>query len=114
MKAEIERKALAYLGFAARAGRVTVGVPLICESMKKGVRGRSPLIVLAAADTSANTKKRIADRTAYYKTPLVELACNGEALALAVGKRGGTVGAVGVTEPSLAAAIAALYSIEIS
>lgn len=113
MKAEIEKKALAYLGFAARAGRVCVGVPLICEAMKKGARGKAPLIVLAAQDASANTQKRITDRTSYYKTPLVTLTCNGEALALAVGKRGGTVGAVGVAEPSLAAAIAALYGIEI-
>ena len=32
---ENEKKALAYLGLAARAGRVTVGVPLCCEALKK-------------------------------------------------------------------------------
>ena len=46
--------------------------------------------------------------------PAVRLSINGDALATAVGKRGGTVGAVGVTDQNLAAAIAALYGISIS
>ncbi len=110
---EIEAKALSYLGFAVRAGRAVIGVPLICEALKKATNGgeKSPLIVLEAADTSANTHKRITDRTAYYNTPAVRLSLDGAALATAVGKRGGTVGAVGVSDKNLAAAIAALYGI---
>ena len=113
---QIEVKALSYLGFAVRAGRVVIGVALVCEALKKVPNGsdKSPLIVLEAADTSANTHKRIADRTLYYKTPAVRLSINGDALATAVGKRGGTVGAVGVTDQNLAAAIAALYGISVS
>ncbi len=113
---EIEAKALAYLGFAVRAGRAVIGVPLICEALKKtpNGRGKAPFIVLEAADTSANTHKRITDRTAYYKTPAVRLLLDGAALATAVGKRGGTVGAVGVTDRNLAAAIAALYGISLN
>jgi len=111
----IEEKALSYLGFAVRAGRAIIGVALVCEALKKAPVGgeKSPRIVLEAANTSANTHKRIADRTAYYKTPTVRLSLDSEALATAVGKRGGTVGAVGVTDPSLAAAIAALYGISL-
>ena len=110
-----EEKALSYLGFAVRAGRVVIGVALVCEALKKAPvsGGKSPRIVLEAADTSANTHKRIADRTAYYKTPTIRLSLDGGALATAVGKRGGTVGVVGVTDASLAAAIAALYGISL-
>ncbi|MBR3862035.1 MAG: 50S ribosomal protein L7ae [Clostridia bacterium] len=113
---QIEAKALSYLGFAVRAGRVVIGVALVCEALKKVQNGsdKSPLIVLEAADTSANTHKRIADRTLYYKTPAVRLSVNGDALATAVGKRGGTVGAVGVTDQNLAAAIAVLYGVSVS
>ena len=110
---EIERKALSYLGLAVRARRAVIGVPLVCEALKKARNGgeKAPLIVIEAAGTSPNTHKRIADRTAYYQTPVVCLSLDGEALATAVGKRGGAVGAVGVTDPNLAAAIAALYGI---
>ncbi|MBR7112741.1 MAG: hypothetical protein IKC75_07505 [Clostridia bacterium] len=109
----IEEKALAYLGFAVRARRAVIGVSLMCEALKSTpVRGDTvSRIVLEAADTSANTHKRIADRTAYYHVPAVRLSLDGESLAVAVGKRGGTVGAVLVTDDSLAAAIAALYGI---
>ena len=108
---EIERKALSYLGLAVRARRAVIGVSLICEALKKAKDGGRPQLVIEAAGTSPNTHKRIADRTAYYQTPVVCLSLDGEALATAVGKRGGTVGAVGVTDPNLAAAIAALYGI---
>ncbi|MBR2010464.1 MAG: 50S ribosomal protein L7ae [Clostridia bacterium] len=113
---QIEAKALSYLGFAVRARRAVIGVALVCEALKKAPNGseKAPLIVLEAADTSANTHKRIADRTLYYKTPAVRLSVDGGALATAVGKRGGTVGAVGVTDQNLAAAIAALYGITFS
>lgn len=110
---EIEKKALAYLGFAVRARRAIIGVPLICEALKKTLNGRenAPFIVLEAADTSPNTHKRITDRTTYYNTPSVQLSLDGEALATAAGKRGGTVGAVAVTDINLAVQIAALYGI---
>lgn len=109
----IEEKALSYLGFAVRAGRVVIGVSLVCEALKKSVAGKVPRVVIEAADTSDNTHKRITDRTAYYHVPTVRLSLDGEALAVAVGKRGGTIGAVGVTDESLAAAIAALYDMSL-
>lgn len=110
---EAEARALSYLGLAVRARRAIIGVPLICGALKKAQNGgeKAPLIVIEAANTSQNTHKRIADRTAYYKVPTVRLSLDGDALATAVGKRGGVVGAVGVTDPNLAAAIAALYGI---
>lgn len=112
---EIEAKALSYLGLAVRARRAVIGVSLICEALKKAQNGgeKAPLIVIEAANTSPNTHKRIADRTAYYGVPSARLSLDGDALATVVGKRGGTVGAVGVTDPNLAAAIAALYGISL-
>lgn len=108
---EIEAKALSYLGLSVRARRAVIGVNLICEALKKEKNGGRPQLVIEAAGTSPNTHKRIADRTAYYEVPCVRLSLSSEALATAVGKRGGLVGAVGVTDPNLAAAIAALYGI---
>lgn len=108
---EIENKALAYLGLAARAGRITVGVPLCCEALKKRASSakKDTVVLLFAADASAATKKRISDRTAYYGVSAFPLSIDGDALATAVGKRGGTVAAVLVSEPHLALAIAKLY-----
>ena len=108
---ENEKKALAYLGLAARAGRVTVGVPLCCEALRKRAHSAksTPVILLFAADASAATKKRIADKTVYYGVAAIELSLDCKALAAAVGKQGGSVAAVLVSEPSLAQAIGALY-----
>ena len=97
-----EDKALRLLGLAARAGRVTVGSPLTCEALKRSGR---PCAVLLASDASANTAKRITDRTDYYNVPLFRLTVDGESLAVTVGKRGAGVAVVGITEPSLAAAV---------
>ncbi len=108
---EHEKKALAYLGLAARAGRVTVGVTLCCEALKKRASSvkKPPVIVLVASDASDATKKRITDRAAYYGVSVIALSVDCAALATTVGKRDGSVAAVLVSEPSLAQAIGALY-----
>lgn len=98
-------KALRLLGLAARAGRVVVGVPLICTALQKGAKDKTPLLVLMASDCSPNTRKRIGDRTAYYHVPLQELSADCAMLAHAVGKKDAAVAAVGVTEPHLAKAV---------
>ena len=99
-----EQKALSLLGFAVRAGRVAVGVPAICEALKKG-DSRAPLLVLSASDAAPNSKKRIADRTAYYGVAHITLGITAATLAHAVGKQGLDIVAVGVAEPHLAAQI---------
>ncbi len=98
-------QALRLLGLAARAGRTVVGVPLICAALAKGAKNKTPLLVLYADDCSANTQKRITDRTAYYGVKCYRLSVDCEALALAVGKRDAAVAAVGVSEPNLAQAM---------
>ena len=104
-------RALGLLGLAARAGRVTVGVPLICAALQKGKPGKGVTLVLEACDASAGTKKKIGDKCAYYGVRLIELPVDCGRLALAVGKREAAVAAVGVSEPNLAAAIQELYNI---
>ena len=105
---ESEAKALRLLGFAARARAVTLGVALTCEALRSGAKGRSPLLVLLAADASPNSVKRMTDKTTSYRTPLYTLSADSATLATTVGKRESAVAAVGVTDPSLAAAIGEL------
>ena len=91
-----EKKLLSALGLCARAGKLTFGVPMICEALKKG--GKEGLkIVLEASDTSENTHKRISDRCGYYKVQLIRLKADGIGLAMAVGKSS-SLGAVAVSD----------------
>ena len=109
---DIEKKAWGFLGFAVRARAAAIGVPLVCEAMKKAADGakNKPFIVLEAADTSANTHKRLTDKAAYYRVPLQQLSLDAASLGAAVGKSA-AVGAVAVLDVQLAKAIAALYGI---
>ena len=100
-------RVLGLLGLCVKAGRAVVGVPLICAALQTGAKNKTPLAVVLASDCSANTAKRITDRTAFYGVPLVHLPIDTATLAHAVGKRDAAVAAVGVTEQNLAAAILA-------
>lgn len=93
------------LGLAARAGRVVIGTSLICTALQRGAAGKTPLLLVLAADGSPNTKKRISDRGAFYGVPVISLPMDCAALAHCVGKRDALVAAVGVTEQHLATAI---------
>lgn len=107
---ERTERVLGLLGLAARAGRVTVGTALVCAALKSAPAAKKPLLILEARDASDNTHKRITDRAAFYGVPILRLAADGACLALSVGKRGATVAVVGVSEPHLADAIAALFA----
>lgn len=93
------------LGFAARARRTLVGVPLIAAALQKNAAGKTPLVVLLANDASENTRKRVINKCAFYRVPLCEMPVDGALLAHTVGKREGLVAAVGVTDAGLAGAI---------
>ena len=62
-----EKKCLSTLGLCARAGKLAVGTPQICERLRS--HPEQIVLVLEAADTSPNTHKRLTDRCAYYHTP---------------------------------------------
>ena len=93
---------LKLLGLAVKAGRTVIGVPLICTALSRGIKDKTPLLVLEAADSSANTHKRITDRTAFYGVRTIRLSVDCATLAHAIGKKEAAVAAVGVTEPHLA------------
>ena len=93
-------------GLAARARRTVGGIELIATALSHGAKGKTPLVILEASDSSANTH----DRAAYYGVPIFRLPVDGGRLALAIGKRDGNVMAVGVTEPNLAREITAMLT----
>ena len=111
MKPASERteQVLKYLGLAARAGRVIVGVPLICTALSRKTKDKTPLLLIEASDTSEGTHKRVTDKATYYNVPALRVEADRQRLALAVGKREGEVAAVAVCEPGLARAITAAW-----
>ncbi|MBQ8141494.1 MAG: ribosomal L7Ae/L30e/S12e/Gadd45 family protein [Clostridia bacterium] len=80
-----EKKLLSALGLCARARKITIGVPMICEALKRGGEAL-PRLVFEASDTSENTHKRISDRCGYYNVRQIRLKADGMELALAIGK----------------------------
>ena len=80
-----ENKLLFALGLCARARRITVGVPMICEAMRSGGKS-APSLVFEASDTSENTHKRLLDKCGYYGIRHIRLGADGDTLARTVGK----------------------------
>ena len=99
MKAEKNalQKTLDALGLCAKARRLTVGTPMICEALRKPVK---PFLVLCANDNSENTVKKLTDKCAFYGVSIVTLPADGAQLAAAVGKQS-RVAAVAVTDENL-------------
>ncbi len=90
-------KTLRALGLCAKARRLVMGTPMVCEALRSR---QKPYLVVAAADSSANTLKRLCDKCAFYNVRLELLPIGGEELGCAVGKRG-AVAAVAVTDENL-------------
>ena len=95
-----EAKLLGALGLCARARKLIFGVPMICDALRKGGKD-FPIIIFEASDTSENTHKRIADKSAYYKVRTVRMDCDGATLALALGKTS-SLAAVAITDVQMA------------
>ena len=96
---ENEKKLLGALGLCARARKLIFGVPMICDAMRNGGKN-FPQLVFEASDTSENTHKKIADKTAYYKVRTVRLKCDGATLASALGKTS-SLAAVAITDEQM-------------
>ena len=98
-----EEKLLSTLGLCARARKLVMGTPMVCEAMRDK---RTPVVaVLEASDTSAGTHKKLTDKCAFYGVPHYRLAASTQQLGHAVGKTG-AVAAVGVTDENLYKALA--------
>ena len=94
-------KLLSTIGLCARAGKLIVGTPMVCEALRKA---GTVICVLEASDTSDNTHKKLTDKCAFYRVPCRRLEAGGAVLGHAVGKTG-AVAAVAVTDKSLYAAL---------
>ena len=88
---------LGAVGLCRKAGKLIVGTDAVCEALREK---KKPCGVLAAADVSQNTAKRLRDKCATYGVPLVFISAGGEALAAAIGK-GAKTAAVAVTDEGL-------------
>ena len=105
-----EKNLLGVIGMCRGAGRAIIGVPMICEHLKKTGNKRSSdaeeipdIIVIEASDTSDNTHKRISDKCAYYKVKHIRLESTCEALGRAVGKS--AVAAVAIADRNFCRAV---------
>ena len=98
-----EEKLLSTLGLCARARKLVMGTPMVCEAMRD--KRASVVAVLEASDTSAGTHKKLTDKCAFYGVPHYRLTASTQQLGHAVGKTG-AVAAVGVTDENLYKALA--------
>ena len=90
---------LSNLGLCVRAGKTVMGVPMICEAMRKG-GSNAPKAVFEAADTSENTHKRISDKCEFYGVKHIRLECDCETLAKSLGKTG-ALAAIALTDENM-------------
>ena len=89
---------LGFIGLCRRAGALLCGTPQVCEGLASA---RKPALVIASAQASDATRKKLRSKSAYYSVPLSEIDCPPETLAHAIGKTG-AVAAVAVTDPQMA------------
>jgi len=104
-----EKSILGIIGLCRGAGRAVIGVPMICETLKKRSErkmrdGEIAIIVVEASDTSENTHKRITDKCEYYDVKHIRLNADCDALAKAVGK-GSPVAAVAINDENFCRAL---------
>ena len=85
--AENEKKLLGMIGICRGAGATVVGVPMICDELRKRGVGRCEnIIVFEAFDTSENTHKKISDKCKYYNVRQYKMSSDCATLGRAVGK----------------------------
>ena len=96
---------LGIIGLCKGAGRAVVGVPMICEELKRKANfDREPdVYVIEASDTSSNTHKRITDKCAFYNARHIQIEADCEMLGHAVGKS--AVAAVMINDPNFCRAL---------
>ncbi|MBO0482957.1 YlxQ-related RNA-binding protein [Candidatus Enterococcus courvalinii] len=68
------QKAMNLLGLAMRAGKLVTGEELTIAD----IRRQKAKVVFVATDASDNTRKKIQDKSSYYKVPCFELFSEAE------------------------------------
>ena len=97
---------LTFLGLCRRAGKTVHGTPLVCAAL---AAKRPPFLVLMSEEASDGTKKRLCNKTSFYRVSLLSLPVSCERLAKAVGKTG-CLAAVAVTDEGFARELAKIYA----
>ncbi len=77
-----KREALSALGLAKKAGKLTVGTPLVCKAISSK---HPPALTVLSAHASDNTKKRLYDKCEFYNVPIYELDADTEEISAALG-----------------------------
>lgn len=85
MESKYRSRLIGMLGFAMRAGRVTVGADLVCASLKKIKERESALAVLSCTASDA-TKRRLGFKCEYYGVKLIEVDIDSGELGRILGK----------------------------
>lgn len=88
-------KFLLMLGLCRRAGAIIMGTPLVTASLPKG----KTRLVIYAPDASANTKKKITDKCAFYGVKCIEATHSSLELSKAIGKES-AICVLGITDDS--------------
>ena len=85
MEEEKIKRLRGMLGFAMRAGRVTIGTEQVIALLRRGGNGPSR-IVLITADASGGTRKKITDKCDFYGAESAILPMSSEELGALLGK----------------------------
>lgn len=86
------------LGLAMRAGYVITGEEPVLRTLRSG----DAALVILSADAGPNTKKKVSDKCASYRTPMIEIGSRHQ-LGRALGKAERVV--IAVTDPGFSRAI---------
>lgn len=78
----MNNKYLNLLGIAFRAGKCSLGE----DQVLRDVRSGKAKLVLLANDTGHQTKKKLTDKSKFYKVPLIIVEEDRETLSNAIGK----------------------------
>ena len=98
-----EKKLLALLGIAKKAGKVISGTDMVTESIRSKSKTSVKLILLAC-DASQNTKKKINNTAQYYNIPLLSVSTDKSELARLTG-HSSELSVIGITDQGFANAM---------
>ena len=90
-------RVLRSLGLCAKARKLIMGVPMICDALSAG---KPVYLVVAPSDNAKNSEKKLSDKCSFYGVRLCTLEADGETLAHAVGKTA-RLAAVAITDENL-------------
>lgn len=78
-----EKRLRGMLGFAMRAGKVTIGTDAVCSALGSK---KKPKLVVIASDVSDSTRKKIFTKCEFYKVKAVQINIGADELGDLLGK----------------------------